>query len=702
VAATYAAPPAATYTANWSQRIWQDLQPTPGRLSAALRIVLASLMTLILVLVLQMPFASIALYFVFVVGRDSPAVSLRSGVFSLLTLTASVAVELAVVSLTDNDPMARLISVVVVTYLAGMLVAATTVPALGSTWGFIYCTLIALWERHLPADTVVKTSLYLLGSIAITIGCSVFVEYLFGARNPVQQLEEERHIRYRALIALFTSYARGADTEQLRDATVRVVRLAAAGQSEMQRLYNTIVDRNLDPVSLHIGARVRIPMLAQLMDLAAAFSTQYSAADDPEIRRRCTQIAEECAAILEDREAIHEGFAPPAPDAKLTVLDRIEDVLHVIVSMPRDSSPDRDKELVALPSNKVPLLIPGAFKDKTIWQFGFKISLCATLCYILYFAVDWPGISTSVTTVLIAGLGTTGAFKQKMAFRVIGALIGGLIIGLGCTVFVFPLMDSITSLVVLVAILAFVSAWIAGGRQFNYVGLQIAFSFYLVAFEDFRAPTQLAPARDRLIGILLALVVMWFVFDNLWPVRTVTAMRRALASILRNEADLFRTEVVRPEHDELIRKTDALRDHIGKTMAAIRSMHDLAEYEFGINRRRQIDIADKLVRASLTSAALIWNELAVLHKEEDADFLKDRCLIDLRSEIARELDALEAAVLLETEPREGDSQRPGLSFTHPSCFAREDILEHPRYGEYAQNTIARYNELQSIVAGIET
>jgi multidrug resistance protein MdtO len=699
VAATYAVTP--TETANWSQRIWQDLQPTPGRLSAALRIVLASLMTLILLLVLQMPFASVALYFVFIVGRDSPAVSLRSGVFSLLTLTAAVAVELAVVSLTDNDPMARVLSVAVVTYLAGMLVVATTVPALGSTWGFIYCTLIALWERHLPDNDLVKISLYLLGSIAITICCSVFVEYLFGARNPVQQLEEERHTRYRALIALYTLYAQGADARRLHDATVRVARLAAAGQSEMQRLYNTIVDRNLDPVSMHIGARVRIPMLAQLMDLSAAFGTQNSTADDPEIQKRCAQIAAECSAIIENREPIHEGYTPPASDAKLTLLDRVEGVLHVIVSMPRDSSPERDKELVALPSNKVPLLIPGAFKDKTTWQFGFKISLCATLCYILYFAVDWPGISTSVTTVLIAGLGTTGAFKQRLAFRVIGALIGGLIIGLGCTVFLFPQMDSVTSIVILTAAMAFLCAWIAGGRQFNYVGLQIAFSFYLVAFEDFRAPTQLAPARDRLIGILLALLVMWFVFDNLWPVRTVTAMRRALASILRNEADLFRTEVAAPAHEELIRKTDALRDHIGKTMAAIRSMHDLAEYEFGLGRRRQMDIADKLVRASMTSAALIWNELAVLHKEEDADFLSDSCLIELRSEIARELDALEASVLLETDS-EAASQRSGYSFTRPSCFASEDILHHPRYGEYAQNTIARYSELQSIVAGIET
>jgi len=692
---------AVTHTATWPERIWNDLQPTPGRLSTALRIVLASLLTLLLLLVWQMPFASIALYFVFIVGRDNPSVSLRSGVFSLLTLTAAVATELVVVSLTDNDPMARILSVAVVTYLAGMLVAATTVPALGSTWGFIFCTLIALWERHVPANSLVKTSLYLLGSIAITICCSVFVEYLFGSSHPAEQLQEERHVRYRALITLYTLYAQGADAKQLHDAGVRVARLAAAGQGEMQRLYNTIVDRNLDPISLHIGARVRIPMIAQLMDLSAAFTTQNSSADDPETQKRCAQIAAECKAILEDRELLHKSYTPPAPDANLTLLDRVEGVLHVIVSMPRDSSPGLDKELVALPANKVPLLIPGAFKQASTWQFGFKISLCATLCYILYFAVDWPGISTSVTTVLIAGLSTTGAFKQRMAFRIVGALIGGLLLGLGCTVFLFPQMDSITSLVVLVATMAFISAWIAGGRQFNYVGLQIAFAFYLVAFEDFRAPTQLAPARDRLIGILLALLVMWFVFEYLWPVRTVTAMRRALASILRNEADLFRAEIAIPRHEELIHKTDALRDHIGKTLAAIRAMRDSVEYEFGLDRQRHIDIADKVIGASLTSAALIWNELAVLHKEEDADFLREGCLIELRREIATQLELLEARVTIESNGAAPHEESSASSFTHPSCFASAEILEHPRYGEYARNTIARYEELEAIVAGMK-
>jgi multidrug resistance protein MdtO len=671
----------------WTRRVWLDLQPTPGRLGATLRIVLASIITLILLLVWQVPFASIALYFVFIVGRDSPSVSLRSGAMSMLTLVAAVATELGVVALSDNSPMARIIAVAVVSFIAGMFVVATTVPALASTWGFIFCTLIALWERHTSADTLVKTSLWILAATSISVASSISVEYIFGSRNPAELLIEERRSRYRALVAMFTLYANGASTVELQTAAVRVSRLAVAGQSGMQRLYNSIVDRNMDTGVLPIGARVRITMIAQLMDVSAAFGLQNPTAADPAIRKRCAQIAAECQSLLEDKIPQQDNYSPSEVERNMTLLDRVEGNLHIIASMPHDFSPSRDKELVALPSKKVPILIPGALRERGTWNFGLKISLCATLCYILYFSLDWPGISTSVTTVLITGLSTTGAIKQKFVFRLAGALIGGLILGLGCTAFVFPEMDSITALTVLIAILAFGSAWIAGGRQFSYVGLQIIFSFYLVAFEDFHAPTELAPARDRLIGILLALLVMWFVFDQIWPVRTITAMRRSLAAILNSVAALFHTEAISPPHEELIRQTDALRDYIGKTMAGIRSMNETVEYEFGVDRQRHINTAEEILRAALTAVALVWNELTVLHNIEDKDFLEQSGLKQLRQNLATGLDALADSIRQKTHDIE----------VEVGAFDLE-VLKNHRYGEYAKQTIARYQELQSSIS----
>lgn len=680
----------------WAERIWLDLQPTPGRLSASLRIVLATIMTLILLMVLQVPFASIALFFIFIIGRDSPSISLRTGAFSLITLVLAVATELTLVSLTDNDPIARVLGVIIVSFIAGTLVASTTVPSLGSTWGFIFCTLIALWERRVPPGPLVKTSLWILAAIGIAVGSSIAVEYIFAARNPAQQLIDERRNRYRALAKMFTLYAQGADETSIHDAVVAVARLAVAGQSGMQRLYNTVVDRNLDVGDLPIGTRVRITMLAQLMDVASAFGFQHPTVDDSETRRRCAQIARECEALMDDRVIEHEGHRSPAFGEKETLLDRVEGTLHIIASMPHDFRPDRDKDLVALPSAKVPFFVPGAFRNDETWHFGLKISLCATLCYLFYWAVDWPGISTSVTTVLIAGLSTTGAIKQRFLFRFAGALIGGLILGLGSAIFLFPNMDSITALIVLVGAIAFTSAWIAGGRQFSYVGWQIAFSFYLVAFEDFRPPTALAPPRDRLIGILVALIVMWFVFDQVWPVRTVTAMRRAFASILREESRLFQMELEALPHDRLIQQTDVLRDHIGKTMAAIRSMNDVVLYEFGIDRERHMHTAQSILGAALTAVALLWNELAALRRG-DKEFIRNPELIEMRKGMQLDLESF--AISVEEKSKLQNPAFPYIAACEGPCT---ELIADPHYGEYTQHTIDRFRELQTAVIYLET
>ena len=467
----------------WLRALLQDLEPVPGRLGSALRIVLASVIALLLMEILQMPFISIGMYFIFLVGRDSPAVSLRSALFSFGIVALAVVIELAVVIFTDNDPVIRLLSVVVITFIAGMMVVSTSAPQLGSALGLIYCTVIALWESHASADHLVKRSLFLIGTFSISLTCAVGIEYIFGAKHPAEKLQEQRAIRYTALAALFRAYAENAPQAQRFELATRVSRIAVAGQSGMMALYNTIVERNLDTGTLPIAIRPRITMLAQLMDVSAAFGLLNPAEVDAETQARSRRIADECKKMI-------PGI-PPAPTEGLrlgpagsyTILDRVESALHIILTMPIDVGKIKNRELVGLPSHRVPFFIPGAIRRPESVAFGLKISLCATFCYILYHAVAWPGIATSVTTVLVTGLSSSGAIKQRLIFRLLGAIIGGLILGIGATAFLFPHMDSITSLVVLEAVIAFLSAWIAAGPKFNYIGLQIAFSFYVVAYE---------------------------------------------------------------------------------------------------------------------------------------------------------------------------------------------------------------------------
>jgi multidrug resistance protein MdtO len=682
--------------ATWADRFWQDLQPTPGRLGSSLRIVLSTVITLLLVMALRMPSASIGLYFIFLVGRDSPSVSLRSGLFSLVALAFTVATVLGVVIFSDNDPMARVLSVSIVVFLAGILMLSTTVPVLAQTWGFIYCTLIAFWETHAPSDYLVKQSLYVVGTVSIGVAVSVAVEYIFGAKHPAAELQKQRRIRYEALSRMFSLFAQGAPREQLVPAVIAVSRLAAAGPGGMTQLYNTIVDRKLDPGMLPIGTRVRITMLAQLMDVSAAFGTQNLGETDEDLQRRCRHIAQLCMDLIHDvrpsAEELEEDRQRRSLAPSVNLLDGVDETLHAILSMPAGRVGKQDQELIALPSNKVPILIAGALGRKETVAFALKLSLCATICYLIVRAVDWPGISTAVITVLITGLSTSAAIKQKLIFRLVGSAIGGLLLGMGATIFLFPHMDSITSLVILVASVAMLAAWWAAGRQFNYVGLQIAFSFYLVAFEGFSAPTQLAPARDRMVGVLLALVVMAFVFDLVWPVRTVTAMRSGLASLIGLAAHYLRMANNITDLAELRRHADAIRDQVGKTVANIRTMSETVEYEFGVDVKQHLRSSETILNASLTMVAFFWNQFAVLHREKDIDFLGEPELIAMRGRMADGMDRMAKAVA-------GKTDYLAIS---PEDLVAPSLLTHPHYGEFTRNALERYQEFEQAVSRLKT
>jgi multidrug resistance protein MdtO len=670
---------------QWSRWFLDDLNPTPGRLASSARIVLTVSLAFTLLLILQVPFAPLSLYLIFVLARESPAVSLRSGLLSLAVSCLAVLIELTVVIWTDNDPMVRLLSVAAVTFVAGVLTQASSFAPLAPTLGLLYCTVIALWESQTPADRIVKNSLYLIAAEGITLGCAVFIEYLFATRSAVERLQEERRNRYRALERMFRAYAKGASRDELLSAYLPVARMALAGQRGMQELYHAIVQRNLDPKGLPLGIRVRISLLAELVDASAAFAAGHPSSEDPDLRKRCEWIADR----LSERAT---SYAPQPeflrdPRSEILHLRRVREILETIMAMPVDSGNPDDEKLIVLPARKVPFLIPGALKARGTFAFGLKISFCATLCYILYHALDYPEISTAVTTVLVSGLTTTGAMKQKLAHRLAGAIMGGLLLGLGSIVFLFPHMDSITALSGLLAAVTFIAAWSAAGRRFGYIGLQIAFSFFTVTLATSSAPTELAPARDRLVGIGLALVIMWFVFDQVWPLRTITMMRQALASVLRGEAQLLSVAGSGVQSADLDSRIDGLRHEVSARIVEMRGLHEAVLYEFGMDHEGHKAAGETMLWAALTSGSLFWNELAVLGRKQDRDLVTREELLRIRSVLARRLETMADAVL----------ERKPIAPLRETFLEAEHFPPDSYEAEYANTMVSRYREVESIL-----
>src|SRR6185369_5848684 len=154
-------------------------------------------------------------------------------------------------------------------------------------------------------------------------------------------------------------------------------------------------------------------------------------------------------------------------------------------------------------------------------RFALKVTLAAMVCYLLYTGVDWYGIHTAFITCVFIALGSTEATLRKGTLRILGCIIGALL-ALITIVFLIPHMETIASLVIVVACVSAIAGWVATGTErISYAGLQMAFAFYYSLFpsDGYVPDTDLTPLRDRVVGIILGLAVTAFVFNFLWPER---------------------------------------------------------------------------------------------------------------------------------------------------------------------------------------
>jgi multidrug resistance protein MdtO len=222
--------------------------------------------------------------------------------------------------------------------------------------------------------------------------------------------------------------------------------------------------------------------------------------------------------------------------------------------------------------------------------------LAASACYIIYNAIDWPGISTAVTTCMLTALTTIGSSHQKQTLRIGGCLIGGLVIGMGSQIFVLPHLDSITGFAILVMFVTALSSWVmTSSARLSYLGFQMAVAFYLIHLQEFAFQTSLSVARDRFVGILLGLFMMWLVFDQSWGAPAGVEMKRAFISLFRLQAQLAR-EAASGDPRGAGDRSDALHETISTRFDKVRALADGVLFEFGPSRPQDLALRDRIRR----------------------------------------------------------------------------------------------------------
>src|SRR5207248_4135945 len=201
------------------------------------------------------------------------------------------------------------------------------------------------------------------------------------------------------------------------------------------------------------------------------------------------------------------------------------------------------------------LFVPDALTNPAHVHFALKVTFAAMFCYIVYEAIDWSGIHTAFITCTFIALESTEATLYKGTLRTVGCVIGGAL-ALFSIVFLMPHMETIASLVVLIACATAIAGWVAtGSERISYAGLQIAFAFFYSVFQGYAPDTDLDNVRDRVVGILFGLIVTGLVFHYIWPERTIDRLRAALRAALQQLARLV--EIPGPQTSIAAAKSEA-------------------------------------------------------------------------------------------------------------------------------------------------
>ncbi|MGB7171270.1 MAG: FUSC family protein [Acidobacteriaceae bacterium] len=602
-------------TLEWLRDFLRDeLAPYPGRTALVARMVLTATLVILVTMVFKIPYGAYAALFALTISRENPDATIKAVTTLIVSFAAAVAYVLVGALIFSSEPVIRLVWVLVTLFLMFFALNAISNYTAALRFGYLLAIAMPLFDSRISGEAKVEGLLWAAGAIALASIITAVVEVIYASLYKLDEVTAALLERLRWTEAALRAWAAG-DAD--RAAQIQLTRLAVLGTSRMRR----DLLRSGYPAEVMQQTGTVVSLVGRLIDLAAnmnLFSGQVSG----DARRRFGELAgriDGLAHRLGGGGASEQPEKSPAtggilPEAAPLLMD-MERTVSSISDVLSGSAPAHGPRLRAeVPMPRTRFFVADAFTNPNHIRFAIRGSLAAAVCYLIYNLTDWPGISTAVTTCFLTATTTIGASRQKQILRFGGAFVGG-IVAIGAQIFVLPGLDTIAGLTLLFVAATFLAAWIAtSGPRLSYSGVQFAFVFYLVTVGDFRFEPSLAVARDRVVGILLGLLVMWLIFDQLWGAPAIQEMKRTFLSTLRLVAQFMREPVSSGPFDQLaaIERSYAQRETINTNINKLRETADGVMLEFGPSREADLAVRSRLLQWQVQLRVIFITRIALL------------------------------------------------------------------------------------------
>ena len=601
---------------SFLQILSQELTPYPGRVSLVIRIVLSTVLAVWIFEGAHLPMAAIGAYYALLTTRQSlrDTVTQVGGMICLFCL-ATVYIVLGV-ALFGDSPVTHFLWVVGTLYLLFIILEISNNFAFAAAFSILVALSIPSYDATGSMNAKIALTLYTLWAATIGTSCVLLVEvvyrYFFKDRPVVEGVADRLHV----VADLLESAADVRPPPKSEKA--RLMQYALVGSSSLRQL----VARSRWPGAVRARLSAVIAVSDRLIELCTpslgnphAGLWPASNEERAQIHKLSHVIAKQAASIRALTHVANIGQlpgsqwnAPPSRSKASDFVRNLEDdisllsgVLHSFgirdgqqppetsTTKPRPRAAASARTLIRTIRSK--LFQPDAFTNKSYLVLALRGWLAATLCFILYNGVAWPGISTAVVTCLITAESTIGSSRQKQLLRISGAAVGGFVIAIPGQMYLLPHLNSIASFTVFLASVTALAAWFnTCSPRISYFGKQIALAFYLVNLQEPYQQLSLSLGRDRVMGVLLGLSAMWLIFDRIAAPLASVRMNVLLRTNLILLGDLAHTlaSAESRKSENVSQRSVQLLDKINATFSEVNAQADALPFEFGPRRKQHL------------------------------------------------------------------------------------------------------------------
>jgi multidrug resistance protein MdtO len=581
--------------------------------NTVIRMTVTATLVMLIVVTFRIPNAFLAALFAILLARENLAATWRGGRMIVLAFVGASLYTLLGMMLFRGYPITHFLWVIGSLYLVFFVMRATTNYAAALAFAIPIGVALPVWDRSWPSEVQVEGTLWPVLIIAVGASVTVGTEALYRIFDRSDPLITSVDDLLLAVQQVAESLA--AHRPLPRSIAARVLQYDMTGTG---RLRTMLQRQGVDPTR-RAQRSALISLAGRLVGLAASLERSAPRPSDDDAIRLCALSGRLEAIRTELRMSGVLSASPPLlegqPSSGFPVLQEMERTVALIPDVFQgDDMVDGSRNAPGRQWWRA-LFLPDAFQNPEYIRFAFAGCLSASVCYVLYNALDWPGIGqTCVLTCIVTALGTIGTSLQAQFLRLTGFVVGGLVMGISAQILILPAIDSVFGFALFFAAGTAIAAWFAtSSPRLSYFGVQIALSFYFVNLQDAQIQTDLTIARDKVIGVLLGILAMGFIFDRFGTKSDAEQLQKLLVRNIRMLAQLGVCPVVR-DGAIAVSQIRRLRSQINDNFASLESQMDTQRFEFEFRHRREEDVAEcaRIQRAQPALRSIFLLELSLL------------------------------------------------------------------------------------------